>query len=71
MTQLLEFRERLRSIYGRFDIYIVPAIRFLLALAAFLVINNSLGYMKRLANPVTVRIIVPVIKGFVFFMDYL
>ncbi len=52
MTQLLEFRERLRSIYGRFDIYIVPAIRFLLALAAFLVINNSLGYMKRLANPV-------------------
>lgn len=52
MTQLLEMRERLRSVYGRFEMYLIPAIRFLLALAAFLTINRSLGYMKRLANPV-------------------
>ncbi len=52
MTQLLEMRERLRSIYGRFEIYFIPAIRFVLALVAFLAINQSLGYMKKLANPV-------------------
>lgn len=52
MTQLLEMRERLRSIYGRFEVYFIPAIRFVLALTTFLVINHSLGYMKRLANPV-------------------
>lgn len=51
MTKILEWRERLRSFYGRFDIYIKPAIRFVVAITAFLLINSEIGYMDRLKSP--------------------
>lgn len=52
MTKLLELRERLRSLYGNYEIYIKPAIRFVAAIVTFLTINGNIGYMARLKSPV-------------------
>ena len=46
MTGLLELKERLIRFFGKNEIYVKPVIRFVLALFTFLVINNSIGYMK-------------------------
>ena len=43
MTTLLELKEKLIRFYGKNEIYVKPAIRFVLALFTFLVINNSIG----------------------------
>ena len=51
MTKLLEIRERLRGFYCAYEIYVRSAVRFALALCAFLLINSRIGYMDRLKNP--------------------
>lgn len=60
MTKLLEMREVLRGFYGKYDLYIRPALRFVTALAAFLLINGSIGYMVRLKNPVVAIVLAAV-----------
>ena len=45
MTTLLELKEKLIRFYGKNEIYVKPAIRFVLALFTFLVINNHLFYL--------------------------
>lgn len=47
MTTLLVLRERIKTFYARFGGYIIRVLRFALALAAFLSLNRSLGYMER------------------------
>ena len=55
MTTLLELKEKLIRFYGKNEIYVKPAIRFVLALFTFLMINNSIGYMKMVSKtPVAV-----------------
>ena len=54
MTELLLFRERLKEFYGRFDIFIIPLLRFLLAITAYTVINRNIGYMEKLDSPTVV-----------------
>lgn len=54
MTELLLLRERLKDFYGRFDIYITPLLRFLLAMITYTVINRSIGYYEKLDSPVIV-----------------
>ncbi len=48
MTTLLVLRERIKTFYARFGGHIIRVFRFVLALAAFLVISRSLGYMERI-----------------------
>lgn len=48
MTVLLEFREGIRSFYGKYEIYLLPVFKFLLAFSAFMMINQKIGYMERL-----------------------
>lgn len=48
MTVLLEFREGIRSFYGKYEVYLLPVIKFLLASSVFLLINHKIGYMERL-----------------------
>ncbi|MFV0465930.1 MAG: hypothetical protein ACK5ML_07645 [Lachnospiraceae bacterium] len=48
MTSLLELKEKLRGIYAKYEMYINPALKFLVALAVFSLINSSIGYMTRL-----------------------
>lgn len=51
MTTLLEFREKMKIFLGKYDIYIFSALKFILALTAFLMINGNVGFMSRLKNP--------------------
>lgn len=50
MTTLLEWKERLRGFYGKYDAYLLPAFKFLLASAIFWMIRYKIGYMERLNN---------------------
>ena len=48
MTNLLVFREQLKKFYSKYEIYLTPIFKFLLALVMIVMINNSLGYMSEL-----------------------
>ncbi len=50
MSNLLEIRENIKRIYGKYEVYITPALRFLLTLVSILMINAELGYMGLLNN---------------------
>lgn len=56
MTQLLVLRERIKKFYQKYDLYINPAVKFLVALLVFIVLNNKLGYDSRLGR-------VPILLG--------
>ncbi|MBR1693091.1 MAG: hypothetical protein IJ711_10040 [Lachnospiraceae bacterium] len=57
MTTLLELRENLRNFYSKYEIYITPFLKFLLAVICLYAINLNLGYMSRLGNPVIVLVV--------------
>lgn len=57
MTQLLEIREKLKIIYSRFEVFIIPFAKFLLAFVVLLSLNSRLGYMGRLDNMALVLIV--------------
>lgn len=48
MTNLLVLREQLKRFYGKYEIYITPACKFLLAIISFTMINQTIGYMSAL-----------------------
>lgn len=50
MMPLLVFRERVKNLYQRNDIYIKPVVKFLFALITFLTINANIGYDGRLKS---------------------
>ena len=57
MATLLEFREKMKLWLGKYDIYIFPVLKFIIALITFLMINGYLGFMSRLKNPGIVLIL--------------
>lgn len=50
MTNLLVIKEHLKNIYGKYEAYLFPLIKFFLALISLTLINNKLGYMGKLDN---------------------
>ena len=50
MTKLLEIKDRVVKFYGKFETYIHPAVKFLLAMLSFLMINRQIGYMEKLQS---------------------
>lgn len=48
MTALLEFKQKLKGFYGQYEMYILPIMKFILALVYFLWINMNMGYMQEL-----------------------
>ncbi|MCR5715615.1 MAG: hypothetical protein K6G23_02045 [Lachnospiraceae bacterium] len=50
MTQLLLTKEYLKNFIGKYEIYLKPLGKFLLALFALSMINSRTGYMSRLDN---------------------
>lgn len=50
MTAILELKEKLIRFYGKNEAYLVPVLKFVLALAMFLTINYNIGYMERISN---------------------
>ena len=46
MTTLLVFREQLKNFYSKYELYLTPLFKFLLALVTLAMINSSIGYMS-------------------------
>lgn len=57
MTALLEFKQRLKDFYGEYEIYVLPVLKFVLALAYFFWINGVIGFSERLTSPFIVLIL--------------
>lgn len=57
MTALLELKQKIKDLYGEYDTWIIPALKFLLALAVFLGINAKLGFLGKLDNIFVVLIL--------------
>lgn len=47
MRSLLEFREKLKRIYSKNDMFIIPVLKFMLAFLAVNMVNGTLGYMAK------------------------
>jgi len=50
MLPLLELRERVKNFYQRYDMYILPVIKFIFALVVFNIINKEIGYDGRIKS---------------------
>lgn len=57
MSSLLEMREGLRNFYSKYEVYLTPAFKFLLALVSLLAINANIGFMDRLNNLIIVLVL--------------
>lgn len=57
MTRLLIFKEYLKRIYSRYSAYVEPAIKFIAAVLAMIVLDMNIGFMPLLKNPAIVVII--------------
>lgn len=57
MTGLLEIREKLKNIYSKYEVFILPLMKFLLAFLVISAVNGQLGYMTRLDNMAIVLIV--------------
>lgn len=57
MMTLYVFRERIRSLYQKYDLYLEPVIKFFVGLIVLLCINKSIGFDVRLTK-------VPVVLAF-------
>lgn len=57
MTGLLEIRERIKLIYSRHEVFILPVVKFLFAFIVLNVLNDKIGYMTRLDNIAIVLIV--------------
>ena len=60
MMGLLVFKEKLKQLYGKYNRYMIPAVKFLLGASSFFLISSNVGVMARLKNP-----LVPVVMGLV------
>lgn len=54
MSEMLELRERIKEFCVKNEMYVMPVVRFVLALTVILVVNGKIGFMAALANPVIV-----------------
>lgn len=56
MTTLLEIKERIRGFCSKYEVYLVPVIKSILAFLTFFMIRSRLGYMTRL-NSMTLLLV--------------
>ncbi len=57
MTTFLEVKQKIKNFYGQYEVYIVPVLKFILALVSFMWINSMLGFSAVLTNPFVVLIL--------------
>ncbi|MFG6367128.1 MAG: hypothetical protein K1W16_01630 [Lachnospiraceae bacterium] len=57
MTTLLVFREQLKNFYSKYELYLTPVFKFLLALVTLVMINSSIGYMSELKKIAVVLVL--------------
>ncbi len=51
MIFLLELKEKIKKVFNRYNTYIIPAVRFVIALVSMILLNVYIGYMPILKNP--------------------
>lgn len=64
MSALLELRERCRNIYSKYEIYLTPLFKFLLALITLVMINATVGYMDKLIGNTVLVLVVALMCSF-------
>ena len=57
MTTLLVIKQALVTVYSKYEVYITPLLKFLLALISLLLINSGLGYMESIDRMTVVMIV--------------
>lgn len=57
MLSLLIFKEKIRLVYGKYSMFILPIFKFTLILAALILMNINIGYLDILKNPFFIFII--------------
>ena len=57
MRNLLEIKEIIKRIYGKYDVFIMPVLKLILALVTFSGINKQLGYMARINSGAIVMMV--------------
>lgn len=57
MTALLELKQKIKNVYGQYEIYLLPILKFVLALMYFVWINGNMGYMSQVNNLFVVLIL--------------
>ena len=57
MTALLEFKQKLKGFYAQYEMYLLPVLKFILAVVYFIWINSNMGYMKELDNIIVVLVL--------------
>ncbi|WP_312370328.1 hypothetical protein [Lachnoclostridium sp.] len=63
MMQILEFREKLREIYQKYQNYLNPLLKFIVGFVVFLVINKAIGYNDKL-NKITISFLLAAVSAF-------
>ena len=48
MMKLLLIKDKVKDFYGKYDVYIDPVVKFLLAFASLWMLKDTLGYMSQL-----------------------
>ena len=64
MIGLLVFKEKLKQFYGKYNIYIVPVVKFLVGFLTFWLINANVGFMTKLKNPL-ISVLMGLIASFI------
>lgn len=64
VLSLFEFKERLRAFYAKYDVFVISAVKFILAFTALSLINKNIGYMQELRHPL-IPIILALISSIV------
>lgn len=63
MTSLLVAKQYLKKFYGKYEVYLLPLMKFILSLVCILLINQNLGYMDRI-NGFAVVLVVALMCSF-------
>ncbi|MCI8453902.1 MAG: ABC transporter permease [Lachnospiraceae bacterium] len=64
MMGLLVFKENMKRLYAKCSLYLIPAVKFCLGFGVFYLINENIGFMARLKNPV-IAVVLGLIASFV------
>lgn len=63
MMNLFVLKERLKSLYQKYEIYVKPLVKFIIAMVVFMMINKTLGYDVRFTK-LSVVLILSLISAF-------
>ena len=50
MTKLLEIKDQLIRFYSKYETFLYPVVKFIIALALFTVINTNIGFMEKISR---------------------